>query len=111
MKDKTIRFIQVILLLIMIGVFYIWVSYSGTAGHEIIHRKIFRRYAINTTMNVGLFTGSVTVNNASEYYKCGDACKTQHTLNDVIHYEMIDLINTFFGLFFIYILYKGWVDR
>ena len=111
MKDSTIRLIQIFLLLIVIGVLYIGVAYNSTAGHERIHKKIFSRYDIDTNMTFGIFTGSVVVNNMSDYYKCNDACKTQHTLNDVITYPIIDLINTIFGLFFVYIVYKAWIEK
>jgi len=106
---KFITFLKFIAILFLLVMFFIFVAYNATWGHERIHKKIFSRYFINSTMKVNTFTGSVMPNNLSEYDKCNDDCKTQHTINDVISYEMDNLIMALFGIFFIYLLYKEWV--
>jgi len=108
---KFITFLKFIAILFLLVMFFIFVAYNATWGHERIHKKIYSRYFIESEMNVSIFTGSVMPNNLSEYDKCNDACKTQHTINDVISYEMENLIFTLFGLFFIYLIYKTWIKN
>jgi len=108
---KFINFLKFIAILFLLIIAFIFIAHNATWGHERLHKKIFSRYFIESEMNVSIFTGIVMPTNLSEYDKCNDACKTQHTINDVISYEMDNLINTLFALFFIYLLYRGWIKN
>ena len=108
MKEKNKNFIKLICILILAGIIFVFIAYNSISGHEKIHKKIFSRYDISSEMNVSIFSGTV-MPNVSEHYKCNDACKTQHTLNDVISYGIDDIVFTLFGIFFIYLLYREWV--
>ncbi len=92
-----------LLLVIFVILFFYFIYFSFIVSHEAIHSQIFNRYGIANEINFKFFPvpkGVVTP--TGDYSPCLDSCKLQHTLNDVVGYNLIILLLFITGVLFIY---------
>ncbi len=92
-----------LLLVIFIILFFYFIYFSFIVSHEAIHSQVFNRYGIANKINLKFFPvpkGAVVP--TGNYSLCLDSCKLQHTLNDVVGYNLVILILFITGVLFIY---------
>lgn len=93
---KIIKILIIIFLLWSVGAKYI-------SQHEFIHHQIFKQYGIDSKVQINYLTlNGVTMPNKDYYTKCDSFCKMQHTINDVIGY------NVALFIYFIFIIIISW---
>ena len=94
-------------LIITILLIWIYLSCLGyITSHEAIHSKIFSRYGVDNEIKISFFPiprGKVIP--IENYENCNDSCKFQHSLNDIIAYNLVVFLFFLTGLFFCYLLY------
>lgn len=78
-----------------------------TTSHEFLHERIYKRYNIPsiTEINYGKLEGRTLISTI-DYYKCNDYCKLQHSLNDIVGYNVTIIIFSAWSMFFLWLLYK-----
>jgi len=97
--SKLIFFLVLVIILYLVGLKYI-------TSHEFIHRKIYDRYDIPSFSEITLTLEAKTLISSLDYGKCSDFCKLQHTLNDIIGYNLTIFIFNLWALFFLWLLYQ-----
>lgn len=96
-----------LLLVLFIILFFYFIYFSFIVSHEAIHRQVFNRYDVENKINLVLFPvpkGSVVP--TGNYSLCLDSCRLQHTLNDVVGYNLVILLIFITGILFIYNMKK-----
>jgi len=114
-KEKTLiifKLVSYILLILIIFLFSYLIGLMYTTSHENIHVLIFNRYNITVEeydIDYIYLSGSVTPNQIEFWERCNDDCKFQHAMNDIVGYNVRNIIIAAIILFLCWLHYKEFV--
>ena len=96
------KILRKILSWVLIIIFIYFIYFSFIVSHEAIHSQIFNRYGIRNDINFKFLPiprGVVTP--YGNYTLCNDSCKLQHSLNDIVGYNLVILLLFLTGVLFL----------
>ena len=97
--------ILIVLLSLFCLIYLVGLAYINS--HEVIHAQIYNRYGISSYSQIDyIFLSGFTKPDGAEIYKCNDVCKLQHSLNDIIGYNIRIIIFNLWALFIVFFIYR-----
>ena len=94
-----------LIMLVILVALFCFIGEIYIISHEAIHRHIFNKYEVESIVEIGFLHGSVAPLKR-DMWKCNDSCKLQHTLNDVVGYNVAVFMICIILLLLTYFLYK-----
>lgn len=98
LEFKEFMSVPIVMLILTCGVFYT-INLGFVIQHENVHKAINSNYGIDSEIYINYFTLS---GNTISYDadKCNDECKSLHSMNEIVSYNLDTVMFTIFSVGF-----------
>jgi hypothetical protein len=112
MSRESWNTIVFLLTIIISLVTFYFINLGFTVTHETIHKQIFAHFGVDSTIkyNYSPFADVAgTTTPADNYKSCNETCYLEHTLNEIVTYNINNLVSTLFLFFLLFLAYYHFI--
>lgn len=106
---------------LLLVVFMYAIGLGWVSSHEMIHKQIYSRYGISSEITIDyVWLSGETIpkedkgcwidNTSTNLTPFNNYCRLEHTLNDIIGYNVGIFLIALFSIFFLYITFKTLIN-